>query len=362
MRRMKTGFTLVELLVVIAIIGILVGLLLPAVQAARAAARNTQCKNNMRNLATALSNFETSKKKYPGVQNDFATAPANKKIGSWAVSLFPYMEQQALRDVWDDTAFNAGWFGTAAPTSCNSASTRANVEDYYPNIPLFQCPSDFANELEDFAKNSYVVNAGFAPVFASGAAATLGYSGTYTIADSVRSQRAQNGVFLNHSEGTFGYVSTQSRSSSVRDGLSQTFGISENLQADTWDYVTGLSSVGTNFDDTHRSHLGLMYLYRLENPANSTKTVGGTLAVAEALQSENPINGDKTIAVVGDVNAARPSSDHGGVVNYAMLDGSVSAVNDTIDYHVYQALVTPRTRQADVPIDTYLLKADDYAQ
>ena len=85
MRRSKLGFTLVELLVVIAIIGILVGLLLPAVQAAREAARRTQCTNNVKNLALATVNFETTKKQYPAYQSEFGSTGTgtSTNIQSW---------------------------------------------------------------------------------------------------------------------------------------------------------------------------------------------------------------------------------------------------------------------------------------
>src|SRR5690348_11561425 len=72
MRADNRGFTLVELLVVIAIIGILVALLLPAIQAAREAARRSQCSNNMKNLALAVLNFESSKKRLP-MDFDYST-------------------------------------------------------------------------------------------------------------------------------------------------------------------------------------------------------------------------------------------------------------------------------------------------
>ena len=67
-------------------------------------------------------------------------------------------------------------------------------------------------------------------------------------------------------------------------------------------------------------------------------------------------------ANVGDFNAARPSSNHPGVVVVAMLDGSVKNIDVTTEYHVYQALMTPMTKQSDAPLNNYLLKDDDYIQ
>src|SRR4051812_46549754 len=94
----KAGFTLVELLVVIAIIGVLVALLLPAVQAAREAARRTQCSNNLKQLSLALLNYET-------VHTTFPPAGIDTNQMSWTVLLLPYFEQQALYDQFN---FNKG--------------------------------------------------------------------------------------------------------------------------------------------------------------------------------------------------------------------------------------------------------------
>src|SRR5947207_3585508 len=96
--RSTRGFTLVELLVVIAIIGVLVALLLPAVQAAREAARRSQCSNNLKQLSLALHNYEA-------VHNTFPPAGIDSNQMSWTVLLLPFFEQQALYDQFN---FNKG--------------------------------------------------------------------------------------------------------------------------------------------------------------------------------------------------------------------------------------------------------------
>ena len=97
----RSGFTLVELLVVIAIIAMLVTLLLPAVQAAREAARRTQCRNNLKQLALAINNYESAHQKFP----PSGTFPENQNIHenrfngpNWAILTLPFMEEQALYD------------------------------------------------------------------------------------------------------------------------------------------------------------------------------------------------------------------------------------------------------------------------
>src|SRR6056297_1076372 len=94
----RRGFTLVELLVVIAIIGILVALLLPAVQAAREAARRMQCGNNLKQMALAMHNYHDTHKAFPF---SYMIDPSNLNVQSWGTRLLPFIEQSAIYDRWD---------------------------------------------------------------------------------------------------------------------------------------------------------------------------------------------------------------------------------------------------------------------
>src|SRR5438270_10217580 len=92
----RTGFTLVELLVVIAIIGILVALLLPAIQAAREAARRSQCQNHLKQIGLALQNYHTARNHFP--KGFVSTGSGAIEAWAWSTFLLPYLEEQAIFD------------------------------------------------------------------------------------------------------------------------------------------------------------------------------------------------------------------------------------------------------------------------
>ncbi len=100
------GFTLIELLVVITIIGILIALLLPAVQAAREAARRTQCSNNLKQMALALHNYHAAVGSFPPGGITEGPCCGTKSRVNWAIAILPYVEQQALFDRYDMKAYN----------------------------------------------------------------------------------------------------------------------------------------------------------------------------------------------------------------------------------------------------------------
>lgn len=344
-RSHRAGFTLVELLVVIAIIGILVGLLLPAVAAAREAARKAQCSNSIRNVGLALSQFESSKKHYPGYQEVYGVSAGTGKLGTWVVALLPFMEQIALKDAWDDTSEQTSW------ASAQAAPTSATGKRFYPVINLLVCPSDYLNA-EEAAANSYLCNAGYQPE-----------QGTplYDSANTVASQRKENGIFINRSPSSINSTSIPCANTAsvkvdnVRDGLSQTLAFSESMQADSWNYVSWDAT------DSVRWHVGMVWLYRGDTtPAGFTTPSPAPLA----LTVTNKINGRKDEATLASdgINAARPSSGHPGVVQASMLDGSTVSINEIIDYYVYQALLSPATKASNVPFNKYILKDADYRQ
>jgi prepilin-type N-terminal cleavage/methylation domain-containing protein/prepilin-type processing-associated H-X9-DG protein len=160
-RLKKSGFTLVELLVVIAIIGILVGLLLPAVQAAREAARRMQCQNNVKQLMLATLNFESATKGFPmGAEFEVGTA--------WSALLLPYLEQNAAYQAMtfqEDGAGNYQWAiglpgipGQAAKDNPTRYRFFQNLWVCELQLPMFRCPSTaFPNSAADISGDNWIV-------------------------------------------------------------------------------------------------------------------------------------------------------------------------------------------------------------
>ena len=157
------GFTLVELLVVIAIIGVLVALLLPAVQAAREAARRSQCLNNLRQLGVAMLNYESSKKGFPPMALTWTDADYKARYepdgpGTWVddygwfLLVTPYIEQGGVAALAD------------LKRSFSDAVNRAARTAF---IPIHACPSDLGLQRNEWSipawarvRSNYVVNAG----------------------------------------------------------------------------------------------------------------------------------------------------------------------------------------------------------
>jgi len=199
------AFTLVELLVVIAIIGMLIALLLPAVQAAREAARRMQCANNIRQLAIAVHNFHDTYNEFPTGwrQTKLGTDPRNgnnrhERISGLAM-LLPYIEQVSTYDLITAIVSHHPW---------DAAATINNAPNPYRNlIPGFRCPSDGASIPADYLKpTNYRMNRGDKP----------------TDIDWNEGRHYHSGVF---GSGAHGATSM----ASIRDGTSQTMLFAEGV-------------------------------------------------------------------------------------------------------------------------------------
>jgi prepilin-type N-terminal cleavage/methylation domain-containing protein len=142
----RRAFTLVELLVVIAIIGLLIALLLPAVQAARESARRTTCTNNLKQIGLALNNYVTVKKFFPPAQTVYTSLAENDSTNppwAWSFMILPYMDQQAVFDTiqFANQKYNPG-NPQVAPTNMNYyVNTAQGKNGCSMVIPAFLCPS-----------------------------------------------------------------------------------------------------------------------------------------------------------------------------------------------------------------------------
>jgi prepilin-type N-terminal cleavage/methylation domain-containing protein len=132
--RRRRGFTLVELLVVIAIIGVLVALLLPAVQAAREAARRSQCQNNLKQLVYGIHLFESANKEFPaGIEPGYTMPASENLLHSWMPYILPFIEQGALHAQY---RFDKHWNDSAT----NRKITGGNQETA-ADVPQWVCPT-----------------------------------------------------------------------------------------------------------------------------------------------------------------------------------------------------------------------------
>lgn len=349
------GFTLVELLVVIAIIGILVALLLPAVNSAREAARRVACKNNLRQLVLAVLNFESSKSALPPagwiaeppstancqIDTDYGITSIrtgcfdiqgkSPPAASWILLVLPYLEEQAVYDRFD---FGLSIFhqpGTVAEPP------------YSRVLSALICPSDNSGNAIKYD------GTGLRPYAQDPNLATYGMAkGNYA--------GYMSPVHMNHYSirpGPLGGFRpgkpTGQKLSRIKDGLSNTMLAAEVRTLDrAWDSrgvwaapLPGGSIVSVNFhdsDEQHRTHVyrpgpsGLPNVRMPNSMDPDADQITACVEPAYTLQQKMPCSAMRSIYGV-------TRSNHPGGVTAAILDGGVGFLSDDVDKYLYAFLV-----------------------
>ena len=291
----RRGFTLVELLVVIAIIGILVALLLPAVQAAREAARRMSCQNNVKQMALALHNHHDTYKEFPaGIhRNQGAALPSTNNYVltenpirrfNWTIAIMPFIEQDNLYKLWNFTNFNANRGITGDPATIS-----------WRIVPTYFCPSDPVVKVDEGegASNpprhwgilSYGANAG---------------RRSYRRAD-----QTNDGPFINNLRNKFGEIA---------DGTSNTVFLGERAHMDrVMDAIPG-----ENIDAWGWWAFG----------AEGDVLLSAAERVNWRMLTPTQADFDMRINVFGSM--------HPGGANFGLGDGSVRFISETIDLVTFQ--------------------------
>jgi prepilin-type N-terminal cleavage/methylation domain-containing protein/prepilin-type processing-associated H-X9-DG protein len=346
MYRPSRGFSLVELLVVIAIIGILIALLLPAVQAAREAARRTQCKNHLREIGHAMLNYESASKSLPPslILELNATPNANSAPWSAHARLLDYLEEGSLRKQLD---FDKPW-NTQSPTSG-------------VRITVFQCPSDPENN------RTHDPGGGGPILYPTNYAFN---TGTGRVCSSNLKQLGLGVVQVYPHPG-----GTRLRLPHITDGTSKTMGLAE---VKTWTpYVIGGNAWITILPYTEEQASSMITGGQfkehghVEWPHGRVHQTGFTATLKPNSIVRHVVNGitynvDFSSAEEaygkGDDNGwprqigsgtnafVTARSHHSGLVQVAMVDGSVQSYADSVDLAVWRAAATRAEADENTPL------------
>ena len=328
----RHGFTLVELLVVIAIIGVLVALLLPAVQAAREAARRTQCINNLKQIGLAVHNYATTHGALPpgSVKGWWTSHDSPEEVARQKATkplpitffLMSFFEQQGL---FNTTDFDAGI--TYHGENVNEAVLTVR-------LPVLNCPSDTPGVYNDsaFVKHPYP-KCNYVPSF----------SGSINLTNDVYGDPRRRGVF-----GVSGNMREPTRWKHITDGTSNTLMYGEQLQTSS---EKDARTMWWNFDILHFMTIdgwGATPITPNSSYPDQIICVGPGFCWCV----NNPQNNEPCTELQNDGAgfASFARSRHPGGVNCCMADGRARFFSDDIDGVVWAAL---GTRAGGEVIDSY---------
>jgi prepilin-type N-terminal cleavage/methylation domain-containing protein len=359
----RRGFTLIELLVVIAIIGVLIALLLPAVQAAREAARRAQCTNNLKQLALACHNYESANGVFPAQsmippQGQPDLSQTGWSI-SWIIPLLQYTEQTAMYNAYnfsDDpmtaSAAGNGWANTTVSISklsllsCPSENLSSPLRQvvgsqyYYGTTnyvgcyggpgPLMVCSGTIVPIINHWMQaTSYPLNANYAPV--SIASITDGTSNTALISERLI--------------GTTNYYFARNSNLYKRgEWHSPVSAPYPSTQGQVLAYVQGCNSIPGTTTNRYGGVAGQMWVaaFPIYLVTNSYNHFGPPNQIACTNPGEPTYQGsfsdNSGLYYVGPLGSAPPNSNHPGGVVEAYADGSVRFMKDTISPQVWWGL------------------------
>ncbi len=323
-RRCGGGFTLVELLVVIAIIGILIALLLPAVQAAREAARRNACLNNVKQLTLGVLNHESAVTRLPA---GFTTLDGSGDINhTWATYTLPYLEEASLFGQIDfDKPVFEPW-EDAGRTCPHSAPWT------YTQLPLFLCPSDTGPDIHTgaaacFTHGNYVANTGWFPWYQALPKATYDFVRKNDLQSSGHDKR---GVF----EKVYSEANEGLELRKISDGTSKTVMLGECRQ------FPGEDSRGLIYlASCLYSHEFLPNARALDKLEYCADGPNGTDDRNGELYPEAPCSSQNMQLPRGPMAQTSRSVHPGGVV-VSFCDGRVEFVSDDVEEAVWHAVST----------------------
>ena len=307
----KNGFTLVELLVVIAIIAVLIGLLIPAVQAAREAGRKTQCANNLKQISLACISYSSSHSDAYPPANGMRKYSEGKEEGAFnhcfTVFILPYIEQQSLYDTIDFTySSKQMYYQNPRPVALTTV------------IPMYYCPS---YQREILCTESIYYKYGALWTY-------NGVGGVIRTQDELNNKKGDPYIVApNDSGGTYGDLPDNGmfgwmkavKVSMVTDGLSNTLLVSEYIQKDS------KGAYSTQAGNVRPWVLG----------ANENRGMYAFKVIKYKINEHYDRIADSV-----PFNYLPMGSDHSDGVNAAKADGSVAFLNEDMDVHVYKALGT----------------------